>query len=145
MVKRKAQVLSILYLLLMVWACTPDNSNTSDTDYRDNFTGTWNFTETISSKKSNKASETSSYLVVISKDPSNSTQVILKNFGNSGTSSTIYGGVTIGQIMINEQTTSDNWKIKGTGSYIPSGRMNWNYVITAGGDATSYTAAAIKQ
>jgi len=142
--KGKTQIFSVFFMFLLLWACTPDSNSDSEGDYRDNFIGTWRFTETIT-KKSTKASETSSYLVVISKDASNSAQVILKNFGNPGTGSTVDGIVTTNQIVVNPQTTSDNWLISGSGTYISAGRMNWNYVITAGGDAVSYTATAEKQ
>lgn len=138
---RIISLFSILSIAL-IWSCNPDDSTISpDEDYRDNFVGTWRFNES-----SYKYDIHSYYTVVITKDPSNSAQVLLSNFGNPGSgSASVYGIVTQNNITVPQQTTGDNWLIKGSGVKITDTKMTWQYVITIGGDEHDYSATAEKQ
>lgn len=109
-------------------------------DPRDNMTGTWQFIE-----NSAKSTQSLSYTVNISKDPDNSSQVILENFCNPGTFDVQSVGIaTTSQIVVTEQTLSNGWTVKGSGKLEGTEKMKWTYSITAGGDIEEYTAEATK-
>jgi len=141
----KTSVLTILFALaitsLFFIGCEPLDEDTTSDDPRDKYVGEWQFIESF------KSTEGNSYLVSISKDPDNSSQVILGNFGNPGSQSiTVTGIATSTQIVVTSQKMSNGWTIEGTGkttNVIKS--MNWTYAITAGGDKEPYTATATKQ
>jgi hypothetical protein len=123
----------------MLSGCEPvDNSTTGD-DPRDPYVGVWQFIE------SKKSTEGQSYIVTISKDPANSSQVLLENFGNPGTQeAAVTGIVTANQIAISSQSLSNGWIVEGSGkiSNADKTKMTWTYSITAGGDKEFYTATA---
>ena len=133
--------LSILATSGLLTSCEPDNTDITDpNDPRNDYVGVWRFTE---SKKNTLAQ---SYIVTISLDPDNSSQVILDNFCNPGT--TDYGAtgiVTTNQIVVSSQQLSNNWLVAGSGKLTGEGKMTWSYSITVGGDLEYYTATATKQ
>jgi hypothetical protein len=141
----KTTVLSILFALaftsLFFIGCEPLDEGTTSDDPRDKYVGEWQFIESF------KSTEGNSYLVSISKDPNNSSQVILGNFGNPGSQSiTVTGIATSSQIVVASQKMNNGWTIEGSGrttNVIKS--MSWTYAITAGGDKTEYIATATKQ
>jgi hypothetical protein len=126
---------------LLLTGCEPvEEENTSD-DPRDPYIGVWQFVEL-------KSSDGQSYIVTITKDPKNSAQVILENFGNPGSSEIeVTGIVTSNQIVVSSQSLSNGWVVEGSGkiSNPTKTSMTWNYAITAGGDKLYYTATANKQ
>lgn len=140
----KANNLYLLLILsvtmLFVVSCE-DIDNPDDTgDPRDKMTGTWQFIE-----NSLKSTRSLSYVVTITKDPDNSSQVILENFGNPGTSDIQSVGITTSsQIVVSEQTLSNGWVVEGSGKLDGTGTMNWTYSIIVGGDLEQYTAVATK-
>jgi hypothetical protein len=142
----KTTILTILFALaftsLFFIGCEPLDEGTTSDDPRDKYVGEWQFIESF------KSTEGNSYLVSISKDPNNSSQVILGNFGNPGSQSiTVTGIVTTSQIIVNSQKMSNNWTIEGAGRSTNTANttMSWTYAITAGGDKEEYTATATKQ
>ena len=141
----KTQVLTIFFALaltcLFLIGCEPLEEDTGSGDPRDKYVGEWQFIESF------KSTEGNSYLVSISYDPNNSSQVILGNFGNPGSQSvTVTGIVTSSQIVINSQKMSNGWTIEGTGKTTATKTvMNWTYAISAGGDKDNYIATATKQ
>lgn len=127
---------------LILTACEPTDGDTTSDDPRDQFVGKWQFIESF------KSTEGQSYVVNITKDITNSSQVNLENFGNPGSNDVSATGiVTSNQIVISSQRMSNNWTVDGTGKManLVKTAMTWNYSITAGGDKLSYTASATKQ
>jgi len=134
--------LFILLLLVMmaITSCEIAEDEPGSDDPRDKMTGTWQFSE-----NSVKSTRSISYTVNITKDPDNSSQVILENLGNPGSFDIHSSGiVTSSQIVVSEQTLSNGWVIEGSGKLVSSGTMNWTYSLIAGGDIEEYTAVATK-
>lgn len=130
--------LFIIFLFILN-SCTIDDTVDPQTgDDRDQFTGTWLFSET-------PAARNISYSVYISNDPSNSSQVLLRNMGNLGGSVSAYGIATSSKIVIPSQEAYDGVIIEGSGTVSGTDMMEWEYTITAGGDIESYSALATKQ
>lgn len=138
---RLSFLVAILAVILYS-GCDPIE-DTSSGDPRDKFVGEWQFIES-GMLKSAKAQ---SYVVTIANDPGNSSQVLLKNFGNSGSQSIrAIGIVTSNNIVVNSQSMSNGWVVSGSGqtSNVTKTSMSWSYSITAGGDKENYTATATK-
>jgi hypothetical protein len=137
------KLFAVLLFISMISGCETTNPDGPDTsDDRDPLIGSWIFAESASSRGVN-----STYTVVVKKDPSNSSQVLLSNFGNSGGDEP-YGIVTSGtpmKITIPSQTIPSQWIVVGVGTLATSSKMNWTYSITAGGDKTDYIATATLQ
>jgi hypothetical protein len=137
--KKFLYLLTLAILISLIDGCEPDNTDGPDTDVRDKYLGTWIFTEG-SANRSVKAT----YSVVISKDPSNSSQVLLANFGDSGGAAAL-GIATSSRITVPAQSIASDWAVEGSGSLSNSSTMSWTYSITAGGDKTDYIATATLQ
>jgi hypothetical protein len=136
--------LSIISFAGILVSCEPDTSTTNDpNDPRNAYVGVWQFTEI--GMKSGK-SITQSYIVSISLDPDNSSQVMLNNFGNPGVSERdVFGLVTTNQLVVSPQILENEWTVEGSGKLIGTDKMTWTYAITAGGDKIYYSATASKQ
>jgi len=140
-----------LFLLLTVLtgfflpACEPVDENTTGDDPRDQFIGVWQFAESGFIK----STDGQSYIVTISKDAGNSSQVILENFGNPGLQDVIVTGtVTTNQIVVSTQNLSNGWTVEGSGKMNNANKtsMLWNYTIIAGGNEDTYNnVTATKQ
>lgn len=127
-----------LTLLVFMAACELDEGlDPIDADSRDKFIGTWLFSEA-------PAARSISYSVTVTKDPTNSSQVILKNFGNFGNSYSAYGIVTSSRIVVPSQEIYPGMSIDGDGSMPSSGQMDWSYTIEGGGELEEYVATATK-
>lgn len=126
----------------LLTGCEPVDDNTSGDDPRAPYVGVWQFAE------SKKSTDGQSYIVTITKDPANSSQVLLENFGNPGSQDvSVAGLVTSNQIVISSQNLSNGWTVEGSGkiSNVTKTAMTWNYSILAGGDKEYYTATATRQ
>ncbi len=134
----KYAIISSLLLILLLPGCTIEEDDPSLTDVRDKFTGTWKFNET--ELKNTMAF----YNVLIIKDVTNSSRVLLKNFGNLGNFQQAYGIVTSGHITVATQNVG-TVTVSGTGTLSGSTRMNWTYSINDAADLKNYTAIATKQ
>lgn len=106
-------------------------------DLRDNLVGTWRFDE------SELKSTLAFYNVTISKDPGNSSQVLVRNFGNISRFVDVYGIVTKNRIEIPEQNVL-TVKVQGIGNLTSNRFMNWTYTTNDGADEKSYSAVAEK-
>jgi hypothetical protein len=118
--------------------CEPVDEDTSG-DPRDQYVGEWQFIESF------KSTESQSYLVTISLDPNNSSQVIIGNLGNPGDQDiTVKGTVTSGKIIVSSQNMGNGWVIEGAGQMnnVAKTSMLWTYSITAGGNQDDYNATA---
>ncbi len=130
------RTLPLFIIMLTIASCTLDEDmGPISGDDRDNYSGTWLFSES-------PAARSISYSVSISNDPSNSAQVLLKNFGNMGNSYSAYGIVTSSSINIPSQEMSDGLFINGHGSLTSKNTMSWTYTIEGGGDSQDYEATA---
>lgn len=135
---RYLRIILSLTLLVFMTACELDEDvDPVDGDTRDKFTGSWLFSES-------PAARSISYNVTISKDPSNSSQVILKNFGNFGTAYSAYGIVTSSRIVVPSQIIYPGMTISGDGTMPSNSRMQWTYSIEGGGELENYVATATK-
>lgn len=126
----------------LLTSCEPDDTTNPGDDPRDPFIGAWQFIESF------KSTEGQSFIVTITKDPNNSSQVILENFGNPGSQAvSVTGIVTSKQIVISQQNMSNGWTVEGSGetTNVAKTSMSWSYAITAGGDKTDYTATSTRQ
>ncbi|MFA6949662.1 MAG: hypothetical protein WCQ70_03155 [Lentimicrobiaceae bacterium] len=130
--------LFIVFLFILNSCTIEDPVDPQTGDDRDKFKGTWLFTET-------PAARNISYSVYITNDPSNSSQVLLRNMGNLGGSVSAYGIATSTKIVIPSQETYEGFIIEGSGSVSGTDMMEWEYTIIAGGDIESYSALATKQ
>ncbi len=89
------------------------------TDIRADYIGTW-----ISTESADKSSE-ATYTVKIELDGTNSSQVILKNYMNLGSSISPYAIVTETTITIPVQTV-DTWSVAGSGTLVAEGEIRWS-------------------
>jgi hypothetical protein len=132
-------IIILLALLLPVFpSCELDEDGDPSGDLREKFTGTWRFNE------SEVKSTLAFYNVLISIDPGNSSQVLLRNFANIGNFHSAYGIVTTNRITIPQQTIA-SLVVSGTGNLINNSRMEWTYSVNDGADLISYSAVAEKQ
>lgn len=135
---RSLKILFAFIMLSSFSSCTLDEDlDPLDGDTRDKYTGTWLFAES-------PASRNTSYSVTISLDPSNSSQVLLKNIGNLGSSYSAYGIVTTSSITVPSQEIYSGITIEGTGILSSADVMEWDYSITGGGDIEYYVATATR-
>ncbi|HPK04683.1 MAG TPA: hypothetical protein PK908_02190 [Bacteroidales bacterium] len=137
-VRAQKYVLFIALMLVLFPACELIDVEPDTDDPRDKFIGTWKFNE-----DEKKKSDLAFYSVLISKDPTNSAQVLLKNFGNLGNFYTTHGIVTTNRISVENQTVA-SIRIQGSGTYSSTGTMNWTYTINDGADEITFTATAEK-
>lgn len=136
-IKYKSSLVALLMLVMIFPACELDDVD-PDGDIRDKFVGTWRFNE------SESKSDLAFYTVQISKDPGNTSQVLLRNFGNVGNFHSAFGIVTTNRITVTSQTLA-SFTISGSGTTVSNTRMNWTYSINDGADLINYTAVADKQ
>jgi hypothetical protein len=123
-------------------SCEPDNTtNVDPNDPRNEYVGVWQFKETKKLKSGENINM--SYVVTISLDPDNSSQVILNNFVGSGQD--FIGIVTSNQIVVSLQTFENGVTAEGSGEKTGSGKMGWNYYTIIGGDKVYVVATAEKQ
>jgi len=128
--------------VLILTGCETTDETTPGDDPRDPYVGVWQFAE------SGKSLHGQSYIVTISKDAGNSSQVILENFGNPGSQDvSVIGIVTTNQIVVSSQNLSNGWTVEGVGKVnnVNKTSMAWTYSITAGGNMDTYSATASKQ
>ncbi len=127
-----------LFILTGFASCEiSDEDDYPDSDLRDPFLGTWKCTE------SEARSYQFVYQVNIRKDPSNSSRVLLDNFGFIGfDEKPPYGVVAGSTITIPQQQVCDDNSItvSGFGTQVDVNTMNWEYQLIIGGDKNDYTA-----
>lgn len=118
----------ILVIIIGFLSCNPDDDTFVDLgDDRDKFCGSWNVSETCF--KTN-------YTVSISKDPSNSAQVLLLNFGNPGPGYNAAVGLVAGsKIFVASQIIGDDWTVSGTATLIDPNLMTWGYSLVIAGNS----------
>ena len=134
-------ILSLALTSLFFIGCEPVDENTTG-DPRDPYVGKWGLIESF------KSTESQSYIITITSDPNNSSQVIIGNLGNPGSQNIIVKGtVTSGQIVVSKQNMSNGWALEGAANFtnLAKTTMKWTYSIWAGGNKDDYTATATLQ
>jgi hypothetical protein len=128
----------ILMLLLVAVVtcfsgCLPEEENGDTADERDKFLGVWKVDESC-----NKGN----FSVTITKDPDNSAQVLLDNFGNPGPGYEPAVGLVVGQtIVVSPQVIGEDWNVNGDGIYDEdSDTIGWDYTLDIGGSQLTCTA-----
>ena len=138
----KLSVFITALTILLISACEPVEDPT-DGDPRDAYVGEWNFVEKVNLK----STEDQYFVVTISKDASNSSQVIINNFGGLSSDGVIVKAViTSGQAVI-PLLNMNGWIVEGSGDLVSANKksMTWDYYITGGGDRIHYIATATKK
>ena len=72
------------------------------------------------------------YEVLIERNPSNSTEILLKNFADLG--GTAIGLVVGNSVIIDKQTVKSGYQVEGTGTYIGSFKLQFDYELDDGID-----------
>lgn len=131
---KKAVVIAFLTAILIFPSCvTDEDENPDPTSDRDNFIGTWNVQETCSRD---------SYAVVIEADPTNSSQVIIKNFWLIGYQEEPPYAIISGSVMtIPQQAMCDNYsnEVKGSGT-LSKDEITLQYTVNDGADLWTCSA-----
>lgn len=138
-VMKKTTLATLILLaagMLAFFACEPFD-NPDNTDPRDNFTGNWTVNEVSALYGTN------TYTVTIVYDPSNSSQVLIRNFYHFGFDIDTYAIPTTGTITVPEQFTC-NHTIKGKGT-LSKNKIEWTYTANDGADTDSVAATYTKQ
>ena len=133
-------VLSILALCMisfLIPGCTEEGDPNDLFDDRDQFLGTWDVSETR--KKD-------FYSVTIIKDPSNSSQVLIRDFYHIlNCTDPPYGIVTGSSIYLPTQGFCDNsFEVNGSGK-LNKNQIEWTYTVNDGSNEHTYTAIYTKQ
>ncbi len=125
------RILFVVVTVMCVVSCTEGDDILNPSDDRDTFLGTWNVNENC---------QRTDYDVNIVVDPTNSSQVIIQNFGLIGYGEkppyAIVAGTTI---TIPTQDMSVNIIVAGSGKLI-KGKIEWDYTLNDGADLYTCTA-----
>ena len=134
----KISVFGLLMTILMLGACdTSDDNNPSPVpDTRDKFVGEWAVNNEVCGK--------GKYLATISKDPSNSAQVLIHNFAFSNAGKPDTAVVAGSSIVVYQQTNSEGWQIEGNGLYSSIETIEWSYSLLISGTLENCTCTYIK-
>ncbi len=130
--------LSFFMALLMMGACdTLDDNNPSPVpDARDKFLGAWN----VNNENCGKGK----YLVNISKDPSNSAQLLIENFAFSHAGEPDTAILAGTSIVVYPQINSEGWNIEGNGVYNADETITWGYSLLISGTMENCTCTYVK-
>ena len=136
---KQSTILRFLFIsvLFMLICCnTSDDNNPSPVpDVRDKFVDTWNVNDESCGK--------GKYVVEISKDPSNSIQVLIQNFAIANPVEPDTAIIAGGSIHLYKQKNSENWIIEGNGTYNADGNIDWNYSLIISGYEETCTATYV--
>ena len=129
----------MLFLLIGLISCQPDEEIDPNEDPRDKFVGSW------TCKESSIIWGNTTFTVEISLDSSNTNRVLMKNFYHLGTDEEPYGIVSNYNIILPLQYVCDNTiQINGTGDMINKNRIDWIYYSDDGADLDTVTAVFTK-
>jgi hypothetical protein len=130
---KKLQFISILFIVLLSGCAIDEDVIPDETDPASAFVGTWSVSD--NALKLN-------YEVTITKNPLNSTEVILSNFAGSGDA--VAGLVTGKTVTIESQNVGSNWEVGGSGVYKSASRLEFTYNLIIGGDSEQRLAVFLK-
>ncbi|MCF8369556.1 MAG: hypothetical protein K9G76_10975 [Bacteroidales bacterium] len=132
---------SIFFLGLIIipffFSCTDEGDLADLTDDREQFIGTWNVQESCSKD---------AYTVQITKDPSNSAQVIISNFWHiTNCENPPYAIIAGNSIYLPSQyICNGTFDVKGDGD-LNKQVISWSYTVNDGADLYSCTAEYTRQ
>jgi hypothetical protein len=119
--KTRTILLMIALMAIQVPACLPTDDDVDPDDPVTKFLGAWKVIETCNRLN---------YDVQIQKDPGNTAQVLLYNFGNPGPGyDPAVGLVVSDDIYISSQTIGEGWTVSGQGTYQSNGTVSWDYIL----------------
>ncbi|MDO8899530.1 MAG: hypothetical protein Q7V19_17895 [Bacteroidales bacterium] len=118
------QAILLVFIIFSFTGCVLDDDIDPNTDDPQAiYIGTWSVSD----------NETKiNYQVSISRNPSNSTEVLLQNFAGSGSTATAL--VTGKTLTLTSPVIGNNWAISGSGVYKNSSRIDFTYSLTIGGN-----------
>lgn len=122
----------LLFSTFFITSCA-DEDTATPADDRDQFIGYWDVNETCSRD---------SYSVQIVADPSNSSQVLIKNFWLIGNNEKPPYAIVAGStITIPKQTmgNNDSNEVEGSGK-LDKNKITWHYTVNDGADLYTCTA-----
>ncbi|MFU8844525.1 MAG: hypothetical protein ACNA7V_12045 [Bacteroidales bacterium] len=136
MYKLTTLVLPLLVIILFN-GCTDDNDPVDLIDDRDAFIGTWNVNETCSKD---------AYTVTITKDPGNSSQVLIGNFWHVPFCQDLPYAIIAGKSMVIPQQSfcSNAFDVGGSGT-LSKNKLTLSYTVSDGADEYKCTAFYEKQ
>lgn len=116
-------------LFIFFQGCTIEGDDPDYTDPREKFLGTWNVSDQPGRIN---------YMVSIVKNPAQSTNVLLNNFADMGGSA---NGLVVGsKIIIDKQNIGSDFLSSGTGTYISTKQLQFEFVLDDGIDIESRKA-----
>lgn len=122
----------LLVVVFILHSCTIED-DTGYTDPRDKFIGTWSVSDQPGRIN---------YVVSIVKNPAQSTDVLLNNFADMGGSA---NGLVVGsKIIIDKQNIGNDFLSNGTGTYVSSGRLEFEFLLDDGIELESRVAVFSK-
>lgn len=124
--------LLLISILSLTTGCEEDEGNDGINDPREAFVGEWNCDE--------KLAKRDNYRVNIEFDNSNSSQVLLYNFGLMGPAQAATGIVANDNIDVPLQNLADGWSGDGSGTLVSDNKIEWTYTLTDGADRYDYIA-----
>ena len=130
---KSIKLIGFLVLSFLILSCTEGTDDINPQDDRDVFLGTWNVNETCNRIP---------YQVTITKDPTNSSQVIINNFWLIGPEEkALYAIVAGSNIVIPQQNIYNDEKtiVKGSGN-MNKNTIEWEYTVNDGADLYNCTA-----
>lgn len=121
----------LLLGILLIGSCA--TTSDGETDDIEKYIGTWSV--------SDQAARIN-YSVTINANPSNSAEILLNNFADLGTSAV---GLVIGNsVVIDEQSLGSEYSVNGSGSFINSGKLEFNFELNDGIDKEARVAVFTK-
>ena len=130
---KSLKLISFIILSLVMFSCSEDIEDLNPQEDRDAFLGTWKVNETCNRIP---------YQVTITKDLSNSSQVIINNFWLIGPDEKApYAIVAGSNIVIPQQNIYNDGKTIVTGSgVLNKNTIDWEYTVNDGADLHNCTA-----
>lgn len=116
---------ALLFIILTISfsGCTVAEDTDLGESNIEKYIGTWNVLD---------QSARINYTVEINANPSNSAEILLHNFADLG--STAIGLVVENSIVIDAQSMSSDYTVNGSGSYINSDKITFNFNLNDGID-----------
>lgn len=126
-IQNRFAAIVLISMALIVNACQKDDNSevAPTTDARDKYTGSWTCAET-----NTKTNKKNTFTVSISKSSANSSELILSNFSNIGSSSTFNVKSSLSGTSISipsQEVSGDN--ISGSGSVASDVKINFSYTV----------------
>lgn len=127
----------LITVLLAVVVVSCDKLDSANDDPRDNVVGVWYCSETGGSSDYN-------FQVTIAKSASDTTRILISNFGLLGNDVDVYAKMNGLSLTIPSQTAGGS-QVSGSGTIASNYKtINWTYTISAGGTTEHLTATYSK-